>query len=210
MTKVAGLYVQYGCGFSAQNGWVNFDSSPTLRFEKIPILGMLYTRNNQRFDKRVLFGDIVKGLPIAENSCRGAYCSHVLEHLSKNDCIEALKNTYKMLEPGGLFRLVMPDLEFLAKRYVNSNDADAASLFLREALLGVECRRNSFKQLILDRFGNSRHLWLWDYKSIERALKDAGFESIRKAQFNDSRDLMFIGVENESRWVNCLGVECKK
>jgi hypothetical protein len=35
----AHMYVQYGCGpFSAPQGWENFDSSLTLRWERIPIV----------------------------------------------------------------------------------------------------------------------------------------------------------------------------
>ena len=34
-------YVQYGCGLSAPNEWINFDVSPTLRIQKIPIIGSL-------------------------------------------------------------------------------------------------------------------------------------------------------------------------
>ena len=47
-----GLYVQYGCGLSAPAGWMNFDASPTLRFERSPI-GFLYTRNRERFPRNV-------------------------------------------------------------------------------------------------------------------------------------------------------------
>ena len=38
-------YVQYGCGFSTCNGWRNFDASWTLRFERIPVIGRIYTKN---------------------------------------------------------------------------------------------------------------------------------------------------------------------
>ena len=42
-------YVQYGCGFDAPDGWINYDASPTLFFERIPVLGRLYTKNERRF-----------------------------------------------------------------------------------------------------------------------------------------------------------------
>ena len=62
-------YVQYGCGFTAPAEWVNYDASPTLRFERLPVLGKLYTRNKQRFPDNVKYGDIVKGLPEKADSC---------------------------------------------------------------------------------------------------------------------------------------------
>jgi hypothetical protein len=71
-----GNYVQYGCGLSAPAEWINFDVSPTLRIQKIPILGgLLKGRLNTRFPDNVRYGDIIKGLPVADNSCDGLYCS---------------------------------------------------------------------------------------------------------------------------------------
>lgn len=32
-------FIQYGCGLSAPAGWRNFDSSPTLRAQRLPVLG---------------------------------------------------------------------------------------------------------------------------------------------------------------------------
>ena len=128
------LYIQYGCGLSAPMGWRNFDASPTLRFERLPVIGRFYTKNDIRFPMNVEYGDIVKGLPIEINSCKGIYCSHILEHLSLNDFRIALKNTYRILQPGGVFRLVLPDLEYYINQYHNNNSTDAALLFMQETL----------------------------------------------------------------------------
>ncbi|MEI6429665.1 MAG: methyltransferase domain-containing protein [Pseudanabaena sp. ELA607] len=204
------LYVQYGCGYSAPREWRNFDASPTLRFERLPLIGQLYTKNQSRFPRNVEYGDIVKGLPIAPKSCDGIYCSHVLEHLSLNDFRVALHHTHQMLRAGGIFRLVLPDLEYSVKQYLNSHDDDAALSFMRETYLGIEKRDRSVKGLILSWFGNSQYLWMWDYKSIKLELEKAGFVSVENAVFGDSEDPMFQKVEEQDRWENCLGVKCKK
>lgn len=94
-------YVQYGCGWSAPSDWQNFDASPTLRFERLPLIGQLYTKNQTRFPENVEYGDIVKGLPINLESCKGVYCSHVLEHLSLDGFRIALRNTFQILQRGG-------------------------------------------------------------------------------------------------------------
>src|SRR5262249_16855882 len=109
------LCVQYGCGTSTAEGWRNFDASPTLRFERIPVVGRLYSKNGARFPGNAEYGDIVKGLPIADGSCDAVYCSHVLEHLALDDLHVALANTLRIVKPGGVFRLVVPDLEVLAR-----------------------------------------------------------------------------------------------
>ena len=204
------LYIQYGCGFSSAKGWRNFDASPTLRFERLPVLGKLYTKNENRFPSNVEYGDIVKGLPVEINSCKGVYCSHILEHLSLNDFRIALKNTYKILKPGGLFRLVLPDLEHCIKQYSNNNSSEAAFLFMQNTLLGYEYRPKGLKAIIALLFGNSQHFWMWDYKAILLELSNAGFKNVNRAYYNSSEDPYFNGVEEISRWEDCLGVECKK
>lgn len=65
------MYIQYGCGWHTANGWLNFDASPTLRFEQVPVIGRLYTKNAARFPTNARYGDIVKGLPVADRSCNG-------------------------------------------------------------------------------------------------------------------------------------------
>ncbi len=203
-------YVQYGCGWSAPNGWRNFDASPRLRFERLPLVGQLYTKNKSRFPRNVEYGDIVKGLPIPLESCNGVYCSHVLEHLSLDDFRAALYNTHKMLRPGGIFRLVLQDLEYSVKQYLSNPSKEAALTFMRETCLGHERRARSLKSFIISWLGNTQHLWMWDYKSIEPELQNAGFVCSRKASFGDSSDPMFREVEDKGRWDTCLGVECKK
>ena len=203
-------YVQYGCGWSAPIGWKNFDASLTLRFERLPIIGKFYTKNESRFPRNVEYGDIVKGLPVPDETSQGIYCSHVLEHLSLAECKIALKNTFKIMKPGGLFRMVLPDLEHLAKQYINDSTDDAALNFMKESHLGLVKRSRGLYGLLIAWLGNSRHLWLWDYKSLDSELRKAGFIGIRRAFFGDSIDPMFNEVEDRERWNNCLGVECNR
>ena len=188
------IYVQYGCGWCAPLSWTNYDASPVLRFERIPLLGRLYTKNSARFPANAKYGDIAMGLPIADNVCDGVYCSHVLEHLSLEDCEKALKNTYRILKNGGVFRLVMPDLERYVMDYVNDPSPEAAMRFMRETAIGKERRSSSVGALVRESFGHSQHNWLWDYKSIERKLHEAGFSSIRRAGWGDAQDLSLIHI----------------
>lgn len=204
------LYIQYGCGFSAPVEWRNFDASPTLRFEKLPVIGKLYKKNGVRFPANIEYGDIIKGLPVPSNSCAGIYASHILEHLALNDFRIALKNTHRLLDSGGIFRLIVPDLEALAGKYLHSGDAAAAQVFMRETSLGVEHRPRGVKALLTSFLGNSTHLWMWDFKSLAHELAAAGFVYIRRCEFGDSSDPMFALVEDAERFVDAVAVECRK
>jgi predicted SAM-dependent methyltransferase len=202
-------YVQYGCGMCAPETWSNFDASPTLRFERIPLIGWLYTKNHTRFPAAVRYGDIVQGLPVPPRSCRGVYCSHVLEHLSLAHLRVALQQTLAMLVPGGIFRLVVPDLEYLARQYLDDSTDFASSSFMRASGLGQERRVRGIRGMVVGSLGNAEHRWMWDYKSLARELANAGFVDVRRAAFGDCADPMFQAVEDQGRWQNCLGIECK-
>lgn len=205
-----GLFVQYGCGLSAPQGWRNFDASPTLRLQRLPIIGGLVTRGRVRFPANVAYGDVVRGLPLADASCDGIYCSHVLEHLSLADFRTALRESRRVLKPGGLFRGVMPDLAVIARAYVADPAPGAAVDFMNSTLLGAERRPRGLRGLVEEYFGNSRHLWLWDYKAAAAELEEAGFRDIRPAQFGDAAEPAFALVEEADRWQDALGFECRR
>jgi hypothetical protein len=205
------MYVQYGCGWDGTpEGWLNFDASPTLRLERVPLIGLLYTKNQRRFPPYVKYGDIVKGLPIDNSSCRGIYCSHVLEHLALADFERALANTATSLAPGGTFRMVLPDLEYLARSYLASGEELAAVKFMEASGMGKKHRPRNLKSLVIDAFGNSQHLWLWDEKSLAVKLRSHGFTAVRRAQFGDAEDPRFNEVENKDRFDGCLAMQCRK
>jgi len=203
-------HIQFGCAWSAPNSWRNFDASPTLRFEKIPLIGLLYTKNAKRFPENVEYGDILKGLPIPPKYCHAVYCSHVLEHLSLEEFRVAIRNTYELLLPGGVFRFVVPDLETLAADYINSKDPLASNVFMQNSFLGVTSRPRSLSGLLKVWLGNSAHLWMWDYKSLQFELNCAGYVAIRRCRFGDSDDPLFKDVEDKDRFINAVAVEARR
>ena len=209
----AELYVHYGCGFCAPAQWVNFDASPTLRFERLPIIGRTYSRNARQFPDNVRYGDITRRLPIPDSRCRGVYCSHVLEHLSLADFDKAIAETFRILEPDGIFRLVVPDLEIAARDYLQGvQDADPCSnsIFMRSTSLGVEKTSVNLRSLIFDWLGKSRHLWMWDYHSLRTKLIEHGFQEVRRAGFGDCEDRAFLAVEDIGRFDRACALQARK
>jgi len=207
------IYVQYGCGFSAPKEWLNFDASMTLRWERAPLIGRMYTKNPQRFPANVQCGDIVKGLPLSAGSCKGVFASHVLEHLALQDFHRALENTKRILTAGGIFRLIVPDLEWAANEYarrVASGDPNANAFFLGATLLGEETRRRGAIGFVHAFLRTSRHLWMWDAASLGNALSEHGFVGIRRCCFADCEDRMFGLVEDQGRFEHAVAMEARR
>ncbi|MBN2303577.1 MAG: methyltransferase domain-containing protein [Anaerolineae bacterium] len=205
------LLVQYGCGLCAPTTWRNFDISPSMRLQRLPIIGRFFKGGRfPDWPANVEYGNIVTGLPVAPNSCRAIYCSHVLEHLALDEFRRALQHTYRYLEPGGVFRFVLPDLEFFIKRYLMSDQPDAALKFVGNTRLGRTTRPRGLRGLLHCALSNSAHLWMWDFKGLSHELQQAGFVDIRRAEFGDSALPYFQDVEDPAKWPNRLGIECMK
>ncbi len=87
-----------GCGHRFHPDWVNVDCAPA--------------------DPAVLPHDLQHPLPFANESFRAVYHSHVLEHLPRAAVPRFLKECHRVLKPGGLLRVVVPDLETIARWYL--------------------------------------------------------------------------------------------
>ncbi|MBK8907400.1 MAG: methyltransferase domain-containing protein [Rhodospirillales bacterium] len=157
-----------------------------------------------------MYGSIVQGLPLKNASADGVYCSHVLEHLDRQSVAVALRNTHAMLRPGGVFRLVVPDLIWRARQLVEESEVgrrDAADRFMRISYLGEETPIRSLVQRLRAAYGNSAHRWMYDYGLMTFLLEESGFTAIRRCKFGDAEDPMFNRVEEVDRFYDSSNEE---
>jgi SAM-dependent methyltransferase len=201
----AGVYVQYGCGLCTPDGWLNFDASPRLRLERMPGVRLaLRSTTGLLFPANARFGDILAGLPVADGTARGIYCSHVLEHLPRDDLPAALGNTYRMLAPGGVFRLVVPDLRWRVERYrvaAERTEPDAADALMIACALGARTTPRTLSAFVRDKLGRGAHLWMYDFAALQFLLEQAGFSHVRRCERGDCADPMFAMVEDQARFI---------
>ncbi len=90
-----------GCGskFICSEDWINID------------IGSKH--------KCVIEHDITKGLPFPDNNFDVVYHSNILEHLHKKEAEHFIKECYRVLKKDGILRIAVPDLEELAKQYLD-------------------------------------------------------------------------------------------
>lgn len=185
----------------------NFDVSPMLRIEQLPLGSTIkqLAGGGRPFPRGIKPGNILNGPLVSSGTAKAAYASHVLEHLSFEDALLAVKNTHAMLAIGGVFRLIVPDLEWRAKLYISElGDPKAPSEFVRQCIFGREHRMRGIRQAIRKTFSGSTHLWMWDFYSMRKALEDVGFTQVRRCQYGDAADPAFAEVENEKRFFGAI------
>jgi predicted SAM-dependent methyltransferase len=111
-------------------------------------------------------------MPLPDNSADVLYSSHMMEHLDHAEALGFLREAYRVLRPGGVIRLVMPDLRKIAQDYMANGDADA---FVRDTLMFTDRPRTLLAWLRHIITGPRHHLWMYDGRSLVRHLTEAGF-----------------------------------
>lgn len=92
-----------GCGSRYHSDWVNIDFHGD--------------------GSNVLPWDLQQGLPLPDQSCDVIYSSHALEHFTRDGARRFLTECRRVLKSRGTLRLVAPDLEGIARAYLDCLDA---------------------------------------------------------------------------------------
>ena len=80
--------------------------------------------------------DLRRGIPFQSNSVHALYCSHLLEHFDREEVPGFVGDVFRVLVSGGIFRVVVPDLEGLVQRYLRV--LQSAREHLEDATLSAE------------------------------------------------------------------------
>ena len=67
----------------------------------------------------IVVHNLRKGIPFESNTVDVVYHSHLLEHLDRKDVDKFLKEIFRVLKPGGIQRIVVPDFYSLCEAYLN-------------------------------------------------------------------------------------------
>ncbi|MDB9308496.1 methyltransferase domain-containing protein [Aphanizomenon sp. CS-733/32] len=70
----------------------------------------------------VIAHNLTQGIPFPDNYFDVVYHSHVLEHFPKAQAEDFIKDCYRVLRPQGILRVVVPDLEEIARTYLAAFD----------------------------------------------------------------------------------------
>jgi ubiquinone/menaquinone biosynthesis C-methylase UbiE len=188
------MRINVGCGKTPTLGWRNFDNSLSLRltgsgrFAYWALRLGLLNRHQYEFIKfaqgnNIEYGDATRGLPIQDGSVDVLYSSHMLEHLDRDDASRFLKEARRLLKPGGVIRLVVPDIKTLVNQYISTGDAD---IFIENTLLWTKSPRSLLASVYMLIVGSRNHKWMYDGKSLSKLLGDHGFVEMRVTKFGET------------------------
>lgn len=221
-----------GCGATTPDGWLNVDGSWNVRLSRHHILHALLrslriipknTRSDYRKD--IYWADVSKPLRFADESFSVVYASHLLEHLFLDDARALLRECFRVLKPGGVIRLLVPDLRSIALEYVGSfefpendsygsmtpevkaNRPRADRVNMRLLMHPQAHKRESLPLRIYRAMRDFHtHKWMYDADSLAFYMREAGFVDVEQREYLDSQIEGIDAVEQAVRVLDGSGI----
>ncbi len=213
------IRLNLGCGMTGLEGWINMDADPLIPFRFAlrglqPLIrrGFLpfspttfeyYLRNPTPPDF-MLWNFARKRLPFGDESVDAVFSSHALEHFPRFVGRQILGEVHRVLRPGGVVRIVVPDIQSLARRYlagvdrggVHTTEAEGPPVTARDVNYEFYrgraqyhiAPRTMFDRIDLEAlygrlFGVRGHMYMYDFLDLRDLLVDAGFHRVDRQDF---------------------------
>ena len=176
--------LQLGAFDQVQEGWLNTDVTPHLFVARVPGLAWLlhrvgvigadrYAAHRLGTFRRLSYLDVTKRFRFHDETFEAVYASHLLEHLDRDLAQQCLKEVHRVLRPGGILRIAVPDLDGVVGQY-DPTDPDG---FLA-GLYDAHSRRRSRTSL---------HRWMYNAKSLGELLRRVGFREVQRCEYRQGR-----------------------
>jgi predicted SAM-dependent methyltransferase len=170
-----------GCGPQPRAGWLNVDKQPYAGVDAC--------------------GDLCAGLPLRSDSVDAIVAMHVLQDLAWPELPAALAEMRRLLKPGGVLRLGLPDLDRAIDAY---RHGDAAYFHVPD-----DDARSPGAKLVTQIiwYGSVRTPFTFDF--AREWLERAGFRAVERCAFGQTRhgDAGLVDLDNrehESLFVEAL------
>jgi predicted SAM-dependent methyltransferase len=163
------------------------------------------------FSSNVGYGaDLRYPLLIDDAVFNGIFTEHTLEHLNYTEVAQILAECQRILKPGGVIRIIVPDLSIFVENYAANSESwfrewERETLKPRGRSMISRMEALSF---VTQEYG---HRSAWDFETMERFLTRTGFTEIRKCTFNRGSDARLLQDKDDlGRKLVSLYVEARK
>lgn len=155
-----------GCGDNELPGWLNTELCP---------------RGAQ------IFLDATRRFPFSDGTFHFIYCEHMIEHIGLRDAEAMLVECARVMAPGGVIRLVTPDVEFLTTLLRPPADPRLHDYIAYSVDTYRIYAPNVDGVSVFNNFVRAwGHQYIHSVESLRALLLRAGFEQVEPRPLNDS------------------------
>ncbi|MBK1678904.1 class I SAM-dependent methyltransferase [Rhodocyclus tenuis] len=160
------------------DGWINTDVTPHLYIAKVPGLASLLHKLGKMTDERfsdhrngafrkVRYLNVTRPWPYADATFEAIGSSHVVEHLPLHGAKVCLAESFRCLQPGGVLRISVPDLDDYIAKFHQEDPINWATKFF-------EADQVSEKNM---------HHFMYNFESMRSLLQSLGFSSVTRQEY---------------------------
>jgi SAM-dependent methyltransferase len=171
------IRLHLGCGGERKAGWINID-----------LLG----------DPVDVAWNMASPLPFDSGSVAAIFHEHLLEHLPLGASDVFMQECYRVLRPGGILRVGVPDAGSLIRSYAGDQS------YLEELHPGRPTALLAVQEL----FYWHRHCAMFDVETLDLLFRAGGFPDPRQREFGDTD--LGQAPDTERRRAETLYMEARK
>ena len=177
------INIIFGCGCTSYSEWVGIDCF---------------------FSKSVDFVlDLRRKLPFKNESVDLCYSEHFIEHLHQNEVTQHLNEVFRILKPGGRYRVVVP----AAFRFIDRYNADDKAFFAL-AFPWADRPMDAVRDIL---YFAGDHKNVYDHRELNHLGVQAGFDCVLESSANKSEiEILQIDRSEDQRVAESLYVEMIK
>lgn len=169
--------LQLGSGLKLMEGWLNTDCSLVF--------------------KSPCFLDVTRPFPIDDAQFDYVFTEHLFEHLTFKEGQNLLRESCRVLKPGGKIRVACPDLMKVISLY-NRPQTDEQKRYIKHcvdhSLADIGIYNECF--VLNNAVRNWGHKFLYDEQTLKLALERAGFTDVVRWGVCKSTDPVFQNLES--------------
>lgn len=194
-----------GCSYWPQEGWINTDIETGI--------------------KGVTYLDVTEQFPFEDQEIDYIFSEHLIEHIGYNGIVNMLSESYRVLKPGGVVRIAMPDMKFIFnifsdphkyEDYIKWHFTELIKCDITDKLEieDIECLMPFVVNKLFNGYG---HQFLLTFELLKDLLLKTGFSNITKCEVHESehdvlrnKEIHWIPIGEENNKLETICVEATK
>ena len=128
-----------------------------------------------------IFWDLRTGIPFPDETVKKIYSSHLFEHLSYREISQLLSECIRVLMPGGVFSICVPDARLYLQAYFGFGALD------KEKAFGWKPAHNGTTSIDFVNYiayMDGEHKYMFDLENLIFMLESRGFRNVRQREFD--------------------------
>jgi predicted SAM-dependent methyltransferase len=142
------------------------------------------------------FLDATAPFPLPDNSFDYVFSEHVIEHLNYVEGLSMLRESHRILRPGGRVRVVTPDLSQLVSLFAQDKSEDTQKYMRDKIAFFYWPKTPDDAGLILNlELHEWRHQFVYSPALLRDGLEKVGFHNVRQYHVGESDDPALVKIE---------------